>query len=56
MLLAKETEIRNLSKNLFWYDYLDHNEMEQVINGKDLPKEKVRMWDHKKEGEYIIKF
>lgn len=56
MLLDKETEIRNLSKNLFWYDYLDHTEMEKVIRGEELPKEKVRVWDHQKEGEFIIKF
>jgi hypothetical protein len=56
LLLAKETEIRDLSKNLFWYDYLDHHEMEKVINGEELPKEKVRVWDYNKEGTYIIKF
>ena len=56
LLSQKEVELRNLSKNLFWYDYLDHKEMEKIINGEDLPKEKVRVWDYKKEGEYIIKF
>jgi hypothetical protein len=30
--------------------------MEKVINGEELPKEKVRVWDYKKEGEFIIKF
>ena len=56
LLQSKEREIRNLAKNLFWYDYLDHKEMEKIINGEDLPKEKVRVWDYQKEGEYIIKF
>jgi ATP-dependent Zn protease len=56
LLHHKEVELRNLSKNLFWYDYLDHKEMEKVINGEELPKEKVRVWDYKKEGEFIIKF
>jgi ATP-dependent Zn protease len=56
LLLDKETELRNLSKNLFWYDYLDQHEMEKVIRGEELPKEKVRTWDYQKEGEYIIKF
>ena len=56
MLLEKETEIRDLAKNLFWYDYLDHKEMEKIISGEELPKEKVRVWDYQKEGEYIIKF
>ncbi len=45
LLLRKEQEIRNLSKNLFWYDYLDHTEMEKVIRGEELPKDKVRIWD-----------
>ena len=56
LLLEKETEIRDLSKNLFWYDYLDHKEMEKIINGEELSKDKVRVWDYQKEGEYIIKF
>jgi ATP-dependent metalloprotease len=56
LLRSKEKEIRALARNLFWYDYLDHNEMEKVINGDYLPKEKVRVWDREKEGEYIIKF
>lgn len=56
LLLDKEVEIRDLAKNLFWYDYLDHSEMEKVIRGEELPKEKVRVWDYEKEGEYIIKF
>lgn len=56
LLLEREIELRNLSKNLFWYDYLDHLEMEKVIRGEELPKEKVRTWDYQKEGEYIIKF
>jgi len=45
LLLQREQEIRSLAWNLFWYDYLDHNEMEKVINGEELPKEKVRVWD-----------
>lgn len=56
LLHSKEREIRDLAKNLFWYDYLDYNEMEKIINGEELPKEKVRVWDYQKEGEYIIKF
>lgn len=56
LLLDKETELRDLAKNLFWYDYLDHTEMEKIIHGEELPKDKVRKWDYEKEGEYIIKF
>ena len=56
LLLQREQEIRSLAWNLFWYDYLDSSEIEKIINGEELPKEKVRVWDYQKEGEYIIKF
>lgn len=53
LLQNKEREIRELSKNLYWYDYLDAQEMENIIKGKKVVKEKVRDW----EGEqYILKF
>ena len=53
LLQSKESEIRRLSKNLYWYDYLDADEMETIIKGKKVKKEKVRDW----EGErYILKF
>jgi len=53
LLQSKEREIRELSKNLYWYDYLDAQEMENIIKGKKIAKEKVRDW----EGEqYILKF
>lgn len=53
LLQSKEREIRELSKNLYWYDYLDAEEMENIIKGKKIAKEKVRDW----EGEqYILKF
>lgn len=56
LLSDRETEIRALAKNLFWYDYLDQEEMSKVIRGEELPKDKVRVWDYEKEGQYIIKF
>jgi hypothetical protein len=43
--LAKEWQIRELSKNLYWYDYLDAKEMEQIFKGESIEKEKVRQWD-----------
>jgi ATP-dependent metalloprotease len=54
LLQSKEKHIRDLSKNLYWFDYLDADEMEKVIQGKKIrEKEKVRDW----EGErYILKF
>lgn len=45
--MKRERELRDLSKNLFWYDYLDHDEMEKVIKGDQLDKERVRQWDYK---------
>ena len=53
---SKERETRELSKNLFWYDYLDNSEIESVLTGKKIQKEKVREWDHKEHGTYAIKF
>lgn len=53
LLQNREREIRRLSKNLYWYDYLDAEEMENLIKGKKLNKEKVREW---KGDQYILKF
>jgi ATP-dependent metalloprotease len=44
LLQSKEKEIRNLSKNLYWYDYLDADEMDRLIKGKQIKKDKVRDW------------
>ena len=52
MLSGKEKELRELSKNLFHYDYLSAEEMEQIIQGKKLDKEKVRDWESKE--KYLI--
>ena len=54
LLKNKEVELRNLAKNLFWYDYLDAEEMDQIIKGKKLGKTKVREWDQKE--KYVINF
>ena len=45
LLQSREKEIRELSKNLYWYDYLDADEMDKLIRGKKLSKEKVRDWE-----------
>ena len=55
LLLSKEKELRNVSKNLYQFDYLDEEELKKVIEGKTLEKEKVRTW-RKEEPEYLIKF
>lgn len=47
MIKAKEKELRELAKNLFHYDYLNAEEIENIIKGKGLKKEKVREWTSK---------
>lgn len=44
LLLGKGSQLRALAKNLYWYDYLDAKEMDLVLNGKSLDKERVREW------------
>ena len=44
LLQKKGPELRALAKNLYWYDYLDAKEMDQVLKGKSLDKERVREW------------
>ena len=48
-----------MAKELYRYDYLTADEMDQVISGKGLEEkvpEKVRDWDTEKNGKYIIQF
>ena len=52
LLHEKEKHIREIAKNLYWYDYLTADEMDKLIKGKKLKKEKVRDWEGSK---YIIK-
>ena len=51
LLLDKGCEIRDLAKNLYWYDYLDAKEMTNIFNGVEIEKEKVREWDNTKEQQ-----
>lgn len=53
LISSKEKELRELAKNLYWYDYLDADEMELILKGKKLKKEKVREWEGPK---YLIGF
>ena len=50
LLLAKEWQIRELSKNLYWFDYLDAKEMDQIFKGESIGKDKVRQWDAMEQG------
>jgi len=44
LLLGKGDKLREIAKNLYWYDYLDAKEMEAIYKGEKLTKEKVREW------------
>lgn len=48
MILNKDVELRRLAKYLYEHDYLDSVEMDKVIRGEQLSKEKeenkVRTW------------
>ena len=54
MLETKDIELRRLSKALYEHDTLDAKEMDLVIRGKGLDKEKektkVRTWDDEANG------
>ena len=60
LLGKKDKELRALSKYLYQHDYLNQDEMDLIIRGKGLGKEKdknkVRTWDTKKYGNYLIHF
>ena len=43
-----------MSKNLFHYDYLSAEEIERIMKGQPLEKEKVREWTLKE--QYLIRF
>lgn len=54
LLSVRERELRELSKNLFMFDYLDAEEIKNIIEGKKVEKEKVRTWEMKE--KYLIAF
>jgi len=45
LLEQKDSELRELSRNLFWHDYLDAKEIDLIMKGKKLDKKRVRDWD-----------
>lgn len=47
LLLGKDKELRDIARNLYWYDYLDYDEMDKIFKGKSIEKdkEKVREWN-----------
>ena len=60
LLISKDRELRRLSKALYEQDYLNAEEMDLVIRGKGLGKEKeknkVRTWDKEKYGPALVQF
>jgi hypothetical protein len=53
LLLSKDEQIRELTKNLYYYDYLDHAEIEKIMGGEKLHKERVREWSES--AEHMIR-
>lgn len=49
--MGKEGAMRELSRNLYWYDYLTAEEMDKIFKGEKLEKNKVRD-DSGKEGDW----
>ena len=60
LLETKDLELRRLSKALYEHDTLDAKEMDLVIRGKGLDKEKektkVRTWDDETNGQSVLQF
>ena len=55
LLTKHEKQIREISINLYKYDYLNKEEIETVMQGKKLDKSLVREFDSRVE-DYAIKF
>ena len=55
LLKKHEKVVRDISVNLYTYDYLDQKDIEEICNGKKIEKEKVREFDAKVD-EYQIRF
>lgn len=56
LLMQKDKQLKELSKQLYLNDYLDADQMERIISGRPMDPEKtknVRTWDSE---EYLIKF
>lgn len=58
LLQVKDVELRRLAAALYQHDYLDAQEMDQIIRGFGLDREKeenkVRTWDEEKYGGALI--
>mmetsp|Transcript_31988 Transcript_31988/g.31376 ORF Transcript_31988/g.31376 Transcript_31988/m.31376 type:complete len:124 (+) Transcript_31988:89-460(+) len=54
LLKSKKKDVEILAKNLFWYDYLTAEEIEQILKGEKLDKYHVREWEDKE--DYLFHF
>ena len=55
LLKKKEREVRDITINLYKYDYLNQEDIQKLMDGKKLEKTNVREFDSKI-NDYIIKF
>ena len=55
LLSQHEKQIRDITINLYKYDYLNKEEIETIMQGKKLDKTQVREFDSRID-EYVIKF
>lgn len=55
LLAEKEKAVRDVTVNLYKYDYLNQEDLEKIMAGKKLEKQNVREFDSKID-EYVIKF
>lgn len=54
LLLDKGIQMRELSKNLYWFDYLNAEEMDKIFKGEIIEKEKVREWEGKERSHGLV--
>ena len=53
MMSGKERQLRELARNLYWYDYLNYEEMKIILEGGSLEgKQRVREWDKKEDIKF----
>lgn len=56
LLTTHDKHLRELSKQLYLHDYLDADEMDKIISGRGLDKEKIKRVREWEKEDYLIKF
>jgi len=51
LLIDKDWELWEMSKNLFWFDYLDYDEIQTIMKWKKLNK--IKVWEWKEKADFI---